>query len=69
MEGLVAAQGVDLRGLAPGLGVRAAHACIRTQVAKLDGDRTLHPDMAAVRRQIADRSLQAAVEGAIGPLL
>ncbi|MFK7999824.1 MAG: histidine ammonia-lyase [Polyangiales bacterium] len=69
IEGLVAAQGVDLRGLAPGLGVRAAHACIRTRVPKLDGDRTLHPDMEAVRAQIADGSLQAAVEGAIGTLL
>lgn len=46
IEGLVAAQGLDLRlPLEAGVGVRAAHRAMREHVATLTEDRVLHPDI------------------------
>lgn len=69
IEGMVAAQGLDLRApLKPAPGVAAAHRCIRTRVPKLDGDRTLHVDMEAARDLLADGALEAAVVEVVGAL-
>ena len=68
IEGLVAAQGVDLRGLKPGVGVRAAHAAIRDIVPRLEGDRTLHVDIEAVRKLVAEGVIEKRVAGVVGPL-
>ena len=52
IEALCAAQALDLRlstlpGVAPGAGVREAHACVRAVAPHLDADRALGPDLAA----------------------
>ena len=51
IELLVAAQAVDLRGLAPamlGTGTRNAHAAVRARVSMLDFDRPLGPDIETI---------------------
>ena len=69
IEAMVAAQGIDLRGpLQPGAGVRAAHGKLRESVPTLEGDRTLHHDMARAESLLASGALREAVEAAIGPL-
>jgi histidine ammonia-lyase len=69
IEAMVAAQGIDLREPhAPGLGVRAAHAALRRNVARLTEDRVLSGDVESARRALDDGSLVAAVESAVGPL-
>jgi histidine ammonia-lyase len=52
IEALCAAQALDLRlstlpGVAPGAGVREAHACVRAVASHLDADRELASDLAA----------------------
>ncbi|MCC6622188.1 MAG: histidine ammonia-lyase [Deltaproteobacteria bacterium] len=47
IEAVVAAQGVAMRGLAPGRGVGRALAIVRERVPPLDGDRALAPDFEA----------------------
>lgn len=44
IEAVVAAQGIDLRGLRPGVGVARAHEALREVVAPLEEDRILAPD-------------------------
>jgi histidine ammonia-lyase len=67
IEALCAAQGVDFRApLAPGLGVRAAHAAIRERVAHLDADRAPAPDIGTARELIRSGTLLAAGDGAAG---
>ncbi|MDQ3876855.1 MAG: histidine ammonia-lyase, partial [Actinomycetota bacterium] len=69
IEALNAAQGLDLRGplqTAPGTG--AAREAIREVSAFLEEDRSLAPDIGAVRRLVSDGTLIAAAESAIGPL-
>lgn len=69
IELLCAMQGLDLRRpLRSGDGVEAAHDCIRSEVAPLDGDRILHRDIEAVAAMVSDGRLLAAVEAAVGPL-
>ncbi|MEM6957931.1 MAG: histidine ammonia-lyase [Myxococcota bacterium] len=68
IEALVAAQGIDLRGLPPGKGVRAAHEALRRRVPRLDGDRTLHPDIEAATSLVRSGALVASAEGAVGPI-
>jgi histidine ammonia-lyase len=69
IELLLAAQALDLRlPLRPGKGSRAAHAGIRARVPHLDADRLLHDDLATALTLVADGSVQAAVESAIGAL-
>jgi histidine ammonia-lyase len=69
IEALAAAQGLDLRGpLAPAPGTAAALSSVRSVSPFLDEDRSLAPDIGAVRALIAEGRLRAAVEAEIGPL-
>jgi histidine ammonia-lyase len=61
IELLCAAQALDLRlaqdafrGLAPGAGVGAAHAAVRSVIRHLDSDREPGPDLEAARRLVHD---------------
>jgi len=60
IEALVAAQGVELRGMAPGRGVGRAVARLRRDVPALDTDRVLHPDILAATRLVEGGELLAA---------
>ena len=68
VEALAAAQGLDLRPLAPAPGTRVARAVIRRLSPTLDEDRPLSGDIESVRDAIADGSLIEAVEHEVGPL-
>lgn len=69
IEALAAAQGLDLReGLAPAPGTEAARRAIRAISPYLDEDRSLAPDIAAVRALVGEGRLRAAVESEIGAL-
>ncbi len=57
IEAVIAAEGVEQRGLEPGLGVRRALAAVRARVPALTGDRVLAPDFATVRALIEARGL------------
>jgi histidine ammonia-lyase len=62
IELVVAAQAIDLRGLAPGVlgaGVRAGFARVREVVPMLDGDRPLGPDVEAIAARVADDAFVA----------
>jgi histidine ammonia-lyase len=69
IEALCAAQGLDLRApVKPSPGTAAALAAIRSVSPMVDEDRSLGPDIEAVRSLVADGALiDAAAEGA-GPL-
>jgi histidine ammonia-lyase len=70
IEAMVAAQGLDLRlPLAPGVGVRAAHAAVRAHVPTLSEDRPLHLDMATCARLIDDGTLAGAARAACDGLV
>ncbi len=60
-EALMAAQGIDLVGLDPGLAVREAHRAIREASAHLEEDRSLSPDLLRVGELLANGVLLAAV--------
>jgi histidine ammonia-lyase len=67
IEYLCAAQAREFnRELRAGAGADAAHRLLRGRVAPLDADRYLHDDIEAATELIADGSLVAAVEEAIG---
>lgn len=69
IEIMCGAQGLDLgEKLKPGAGVQAAYKSLRKQVAPLEGDRFLAPDLAAAEQVIVDGSLVAAVQKVVGPL-
>lgn len=68
VEALAAAQGLDIRPLAPAAGTGAARAVIRNLSPKLEEDRPLSADIESVRGAIADGSLIKAVEREVGPL-
>jgi histidine ammonia-lyase len=69
IELLAGAQAVEfLAPLAPGDGVRAAHAFVRSLSPRLRDDRPLTYDIEAVAGAIRDGSLLEAVEAEIGPL-
>jgi histidine ammonia-lyase len=69
IEIMVAAQGLDLRlPLRAGLGVRAAHECVRERVRTLDGDRELHEDMVTVAEMVKSRVLLDRVAAAVGAM-
>jgi histidine ammonia-lyase len=69
IELLAGAQGVEfLAPLEPGVGVRAAHAFVRSLSARLGDDRPLSADIEAVADSIRDGSLIAAVEAQAGEL-
>jgi histidine ammonia-lyase len=69
LELLCAAQGLDfLRPLRPGRGLLPAFDAIRRQVAHLEADRSLRPDLDRLLPLLDDGSLLAAVETETGPL-
>ncbi|MEX1105481.1 MAG: histidine ammonia-lyase [Ilumatobacteraceae bacterium] len=69
VELVSAAAAVDLRSpLTPGPGTGAAIEVLRTRVAGPGPDRWLSPDLRAAEQLLADGSVLAAVESAIGPL-
>ena len=70
IEWMCAAQAHEFNAhLRAGDGAHAAYELLRTRVAKLDGDRFLHPDITAARDLLANGALVAAVERAAGQLL
>jgi histidine ammonia-lyase len=69
IELLAAAQGVEfLAPLEPGAGAKAVHEFVRSLSPRLREDRPLAADIEAVAEAIADGSLVAAVEAAVGAL-
>jgi histidine ammonia-lyase len=68
IEFMAAAQGLDFREFAPGLGTRAAHAEIRKHVAHLDEDRPLYVDHNAMKALVKSAEILDAVENAVGSL-
>jgi histidine ammonia-lyase len=69
IELLAGAQGVEfLAPLEPGVGVRAAHSCVRSLSPRLGDDRSLASDIEAVAVAVRDGSLVAAVEAECGAL-
>src|SRR5262245_58225997 len=67
VELLCAAQGLDLRApFRPGPGLRAAHAALRARVSPMPTDRSIAPDIAAVRRLIDEGTLLRAADDALG---
>ena len=69
IELLCAAQGLDLgEKLRPGVGVAAAYRALRREVAGLEGDRFLAPDLAAAEQVVTSGALVTAVEKKVGPL-
>ena len=65
IEALCAAQALDFkRPLKAGKGSAAAHAAIRRQVPRLEADRILSDDVAAIAAMLASGQLRAAVRGA-----
>lgn len=69
VEALAAAQGIDLRrSLEPAPATAAAVRLIRTVSGFVTDDRPLTGDIEAVTELVASGALQAAVEGAAGPL-
>lgn len=67
IEALVAAQGLDLRGLRAGVGVERARACLRELVPALDEDRVLAPDFEAARALIESGRLLSVASAFTGP--
>ncbi len=62
LELLCAAQGLDFRtadGLAPGVGVAAAHKLVRANVAHLEDDRDPQPDIAAAQELVRSGAVAA----------
>ena len=69
IELLTAAQAVEfLAPLEPGVGARAAHACVRSRSPRLVEDRSLSADIDAVAAAIRDGTLIEAVESDVGEL-
>src|SRR2546427_43795 len=69
LEILAAAQGLEfLQPLRPGVGPRAAHASVRSQVPVLADDRSLAPDAHRILEMMATGELLQAVEGVAGRL-
>ncbi len=65
VEAMGAAEGLEVGGrLQGGGGVRAALGTIRRAVATLEGDGTLHGDMAACEGLLENGALRASVEAA-----
>lgn len=69
IEGLAAAQGLDLRApLEPAAGTAAARTFIRTLSSRLEEDRPLSKDIEALAAGIASDELATAVEPVTEPL-
>jgi histidine ammonia-lyase len=69
IEALTAAQALDYRSpLAPGLGISAAHGCIREAVAHKEADAFFGDDIARALAILRERQLLQRVEQAVGEL-
>ena len=69
IEMLVAAQGLDfLKPLEPGVGVRAAHQAVRTEVPHLEEDRVPAEDIATVYRLLVSEAIVNQAEAVVGDL-
>ena len=68
IEAVCAAEATELRGLPPGPATRAAIACIRREIPRMDVDRFLAPDLEAATNIVAHGTLLAAVEATVGSL-
>lgn len=68
IELMAAAQALDFRDHAPGVGVRAAHAAVREHVEHLGEDRPLYRDHDAMKAASSRFAILDAVEAAVGPL-
>jgi histidine ammonia-lyase len=56
IELMCGAQGIDFRApLSPGRGVRTAHQRVRAIVPRLEGDRVLSADIAALMKAVSDQ--------------
>ncbi len=66
IEFMAAAQALDFRDFAPGVGTRAAHEVVRNHVAHLYEDRPLHTDHTEMKRVVKSGEILDAVEAAIG---
>src|SRR5690606_10478519 len=64
IEGICGAQGIELRGLSPGVGVGRAVARLRRVVPHLDDDRILAPDLLQTRDLIVAGDLLTAADSA-----
>jgi len=68
IEFMAAAQALDFRDFTPGLGTRAAHACIRQHVHHLDEDRPLYPDHNTMKSLVKSCEILERVEKVVGSL-
>jgi histidine ammonia-lyase len=68
VEAVCAAEATELRGLPPGVATRAAIACIRREIPRMDVDRFLAPDLETATQLVAQATLLDAVETAVGAL-
>jgi len=66
IELLCACQAIDLVGLRPGQGVKAAYTVLRQKVSRLEKDRVLHHDIEAAAELLSNGSVRTAVDAAIG---
>ena len=66
IEALAAAQGIWLREMAPGRGVAAAVAAVRSVSPPVEADRELHKDFTAVAELVRSGKLAAAADAAVG---
>jgi histidine ammonia-lyase len=68
IELMAAAQALDFRDFAPGLGTLAAKRAVRNRVEFLDVDRPLYPDHNAMAEAVTNLEILDAVESEIGLL-
>jgi histidine ammonia-lyase len=68
IEGIAAAQALDLRDYTPGRGTRAAHAAVRRVVEHLDEDRPLFKDHNHMAAAVEQCELLDAVQNEVGEL-
>jgi histidine ammonia-lyase len=69
IEALTAAQGLDLRGMAPAPATGAVRDVVRSMSPMVTDDRSLSVDIEMVRSAVADGTLERAAAGRAGPLL
>src|SRR5437588_4706860 len=68
IEAVCAAEAVELRGIEPGAATRAAIGALRGEIARMDVDRFLAPDLAAAERLVMGGDVLRAAEAVSGAL-
>lgn len=69
IELIAASEALDFKDpLEPGRGSAVARRVVRETVPRLDGDRSMSADIAAVRERVRDGTLVEAVEAEVGPI-